>query len=749
MQQPPRAVCVRPDFDLMDLFDEDVMGMWDADSDGDEGEVSGESFLAVEESCLNITQQDSSPSMEVIKKRKRTEKDAQQSPLPTKRARHRKAQADRRWLSHGHIPRLNQSTKYTRGSGQWFTACIMEDLPCKNGGYTGMGRLKTAEVEPRNIEDAIRMGFRIVEANPNGSDTAIVDCKGRVIAAMVAKPQDATYEQSAQHAFKLMRDVYHTGEFSASDECHKRGSSFVAINAGLSYGNGHKQPSRLIHSERYQRIVDELCNDEYVQRLAAYQDAAYAMWHPQGYIYYLTNLRKLWEHHQALDHPNFPRSILPTVAFNIGDRVCTRRHLDSQNCPFGWCMVTALGEFDSKKGGHLILWELGIILEFPPGYCACLPSALISHSNLPVRADEFRLSFTQYCPGEVFRYVENGFKTDKGMKAANEVEFNIRAHLRRTRLKKGLDLFSTLDGLKSGRAYPAKASAVPFPDTHTSSLTQIALLFSSAHNNFRDIMASNLPPFMTRQGPLLELFKLAKIFPDVQKCTDMRDAIRKAYRKHISVEQTLSEQEKGFKAMICDLENSHGNAFVLETSYEAAELQLRNHITNIHKHERTRISKNAEPESDENDGEDPTPSDSDEDSVLSYVTDPRLPRTGPNTRSHRRDRGPSAGSASRNQQVFVEIQKKPEGSKKARNVDSAKTHIETHQPDLLPLLVATQKANFTIDKDFIEDYLKADPVFQVATFNHWSVAIKKTGIKEDVSLGRFHLLLSCFRRAWS
>lgn len=83
---------------------------------------------------------------------------------------------------------------------------------------------------------------------------------------------------------------------------------------------------------------------------------------------------------------------------------------------FGWCAVTALGQFDSQKGGHLILWELGLVIEFPAGSTIFLPSAVVSHSNVPVAQDETRYSFTQYAAGGLFQWVESGFQTLKSQK---------------------------------------------------------------------------------------------------------------------------------------------------------------------------------------------------------------------------------------------------------------------------------------------------------------------------------------------
>ena len=43
----------------------------------------------------------------------------------------------------------------------------------------------------------------------------------------------------------------------------------------------------------------------------------FALWHLKAYKYYKTNLDKLWEMHPEITEPLFPRSIFPTVAFNL------------------------------------------------------------------------------------------------------------------------------------------------------------------------------------------------------------------------------------------------------------------------------------------------------------------------------------------------------------------------------------------------------------------------------------------------
>jgi hypothetical protein len=63
-------------------------------------------------------------------------------------------------------------------------------------------------------------------------------------------------------------------------------------------------------------------------------------------------------------------------------------HLDFANLAWGWCAITALGDFDPDKGGHLILWDLKLIIRFPPGSTILIPSTLIHHSNTSIHPHE-------------------------------------------------------------------------------------------------------------------------------------------------------------------------------------------------------------------------------------------------------------------------------------------------------------------------------------------------------------------------
>lgn len=104
--------------------------------------------------------------------------------------------------------------------------------------------------------------------------------------------------------------------------------------------------------------------------------------------------------------------VFPCRSFNLGQHTASYPHTDRCNLAQSWCSITPIGTFDPKLGGHLVLKELKLIIEFPPSSTILIPSALLTHSNIPIREHETRFSIVQYAAGGLFRWVENGFMKD-------------------------------------------------------------------------------------------------------------------------------------------------------------------------------------------------------------------------------------------------------------------------------------------------------------------------------------------------
>ncbi|KAF8232033.1 hypothetical protein L208DRAFT_1274153, partial [Tricholoma matsutake] len=182
-------------------------------------------------------------------------------------------------------------------------------------------------------------------------------------------------------------------------------------------------------------------------RISKFVNGEFATWFPKLYEYYHETLGALYEQDEGLEHL-FLDSIWAAISFNFGPATWCYWHTDWGNLAFGVCIITNVGKFDSMCGGHLILWECGIVIEFPPGTSIIIPSAVISHSNLPIQPHEIWYSFMQYAAGGLFRWVEHGFQKEESYANGSLAAERAAEEVRRAACKDfGLSLFSMMDEL--------------------------------------------------------------------------------------------------------------------------------------------------------------------------------------------------------------------------------------------------------------------------------------------------------------
>jgi 2OG-Fe(II) oxygenase superfamily len=136
------------------------------------------------------------------------------------------------------------------------------------------------------------------------------------------------------------------------------------------------------------------------------------------------------------------------MTFNLGPQTATIPHTDSLNLAFGWCSIIALGNFNPDEGGELVLWNLKLVVRFPPGSTIFIPSAIIKHSNCPVVGPKRRYSITQWSAAHIFRWVENGFANDSFInQIATKEEKEQRKQHQKKRWEEGLSKYSKLQEL--------------------------------------------------------------------------------------------------------------------------------------------------------------------------------------------------------------------------------------------------------------------------------------------------------------
>ena len=169
--------------------------------------------------------------------------------------------------------------------------------------------------------------------------------------------------------------------------------------------------------------------------------AAFAAYYPRVYREYVQLFARMGERYPDFEPP-IGGSHFAAASGNVA-RAQTRSHQDEMNKANGICAIFNTGDFDPVLGGHLVLEQLGIVIEFPPGTVILIPSATLVHGNVAIGEHESRESVTLYTAGGLFRWVEYGFMTEKDLKEKHPEKWAAELRGRKGRWKRALDQFST------------------------------------------------------------------------------------------------------------------------------------------------------------------------------------------------------------------------------------------------------------------------------------------------------------------
>ncbi|KAJ7473406.1 hypothetical protein FB451DRAFT_1035718, partial [Mycena latifolia] len=277
----------------------------------------------------------------------------------------------------------------------------------------------------------------------------ILDAHRRVIALLGGMPRDeAAWKIVTDGAADLMDERISCIRLTDERLHHRRAQDqFPAIARGNSHGGGQLEPGETQNNKANTKLTDELLAHPYFKRISSFANMLFAMWAPLLFAFYQAQLGLLAAWKPSMGWI-FAGSVFAACTFNFGPHAITAPHLDFANLAWGWCCITSFGKFDPDLGGHLILWDLRLVIRFPPGSTILIPSALIRHSNVPIRAHERRSSFTQYTAGGLFRWVRNGFKTQEEWEvAASPADHMAHAEENSRRWEEGMKMFSVIDDL--------------------------------------------------------------------------------------------------------------------------------------------------------------------------------------------------------------------------------------------------------------------------------------------------------------
>ncbi|KAF7797720.1 hypothetical protein EIP86_008920 [Pleurotus ostreatoroseus] len=388
-------------------------------------------------------------------KRKQKAKAAKRDRRARKRRRLKEQMDDTEYY---HRPSLSQ--KYQDCDRVRTTFFKVEDLPTTSNGFTG--KIQPLGDRVKTLQELLDEGFRL-QPWDGVSPIVFEDIRRRIFLVLAGRPVgdptwsnlvsdvDAVLAKAAEEVkITVCKNCRGQSWEERCAKCRNRRGDFKSLTAGVSFGGGQMSPNNLVNSPRDARVVSNIVKNKSIQRLAGYINGAFAFYGPNLWQFYAKNSSKLHDHHPNLERL-FPRSVFPAAAFNLGPQVATLEHVDSTNLPFGWCAIYASGNFDPKRGGHLILRDLKLVIEFPPGSVVFIPSGTLLHGNAAIQQHETRRSFTQYAAGGLFRWVYYGFRTEKVLELDDEERLVHSTTSAPTRIREALGLFSTVNSLHRDR----------------------------------------------------------------------------------------------------------------------------------------------------------------------------------------------------------------------------------------------------------------------------------------------------------
>ncbi len=88
--------------------------------------------------------------------------------------------------------------------------------------------------------------------------------------------------------------------------------------------------------------------------------------------------------------------------------------------------------------------EFRLVVEMRAGDTLFLPSAVVTHQNVPIGPNETRTSVVYYSAGGLFRWVAAGNKTHTKWKKENPKAYAAHEKLGEERWKEGWNMFSTI-----------------------------------------------------------------------------------------------------------------------------------------------------------------------------------------------------------------------------------------------------------------------------------------------------------------
>ncbi|KAJ7042743.1 hypothetical protein C8F04DRAFT_1175856 [Mycena alexandri] len=313
-----------------------------------------------------------------------------------------------------------QTPKYdTPGS------CVQFDYLVASTGWSGICDRDTQQREYSLSELQHLFGMRLVAWD--GRSRPLVDRESRVIAVLGGRPNNAEYLSLTEQAARELEAARAELHFRADQRSGRRGTFSSVLSAQVPGNLSLPVAMALV----FQRLFALAC----FFRIAGFANRLFQTWNPAVHSLYVLTLDALTHTYNPALRRNFSRrlSAFAAATLNFGPATVTLPHIDALNLAWGWCTITALGFFNPDVGGHLVLWDLRLIIRFPPGSTILIPSAILRHSNVGIGEGEQRYSFTQYTAAGLFCWVDHNFRTEAAVDEETRDDLEAQAQRARDR----------------------------------------------------------------------------------------------------------------------------------------------------------------------------------------------------------------------------------------------------------------------------------------------------------------------------
>ncbi|KAJ7862963.1 hypothetical protein B0H13DRAFT_2354377 [Mycena leptocephala] len=259
--------------------------------------------------------------------------------------------------------------------------CLFQQM----GGSSTLKKTKLTRHRLRTLKALLEDNNDLVQWDGRGIKL-IVDAEGRIVAVLLGRPDDEDWDEVVRQ-FELLME------------------GFGSVGKSVGYSR-HKTVSTAV-----------------ARGLARYV--------PKLYGFLSTTLKGIYEKHPELEQL-FTNSVFLAATWNLGPDVVTEEHNDLLN--FGMCGISSGGNYNYKRGGHLWLKQLKLVVEFPSGSSVLIPSAA-------------------YAAGALLRWARYGYQSVKALlgQAGGKAKKELIDGDPEARAAWALGLFSKIDELEEDR----------------------------------------------------------------------------------------------------------------------------------------------------------------------------------------------------------------------------------------------------------------------------------------------------------